>query len=178
METSQTKETLPLDQPSDVTSGNVISPVSEADATPSLKTLPLTPIETPPELADRFSFVRELGRGTQGRVYEAIRLQDNQRVAIKKLNIDSIQTWKEYDLFMREAETLKSIQLPGIAHFYEALEFLEIEHPAAYIIQEYIAGRSLSEMNASGYRFSMQRVFEVAERLVVILKELHHHDPP
>ena len=135
-------------------------------------------IPTPEELAGRYQFIRELGHGTQGHVYEAKRLSDGLHVAIKQLRIDSVQTWKEYDLFMREANVLKELNCRGIATFYEALEFLNIEHPAAYIVQEFIDGRSLGDMMKSGYRFSMQRVFEIVVRMLLLLKELHRHDPP
>ena len=139
---------------------------------------PKVDVSTPPELADKYTFIEELGHGTQGHVYLAKRNLDGTSVAIKQLRIDSVQTWKEYDLFMREAKTLQSIQYAGIAKFYEALEFLDIPHPAAYIVQEYIDGRSLGDMIQSGYRFSMQRVFACAERLTTILKNLHSHTPP
>ena len=135
-------------------------------------------IPTPDELVGRYQFIRELGHGTQGHVYEAKRISDNLHVAIKQLRIDSVQTWKEYDLFMREANVLRSLNYRGIATFYEALEFLNIEHPSAYIVQEFIDGRSLGDMMKSGYRFSMQRVFEIVVRMLTLLKELHRHDPP
>ena len=135
-------------------------------------------IKTPTELADKYTFIQELGRGTQGHVYKAVRKSNQEYVAIKQLRIDSIQSWKEYDLFMREAETLKSLNIPGVVKFVEALQFLDIEHPAAYIVQEYIPGRSLGEMMRSNYRFSTQQIFKFAIKLLTILKELHHHDPP
>ncbi|MBR4984557.1 MAG: serine/threonine protein kinase [Proteobacteria bacterium] len=135
-------------------------------------------IATPSELAGKYRFVRELGHGTQGHVYEAQRVSDGHLVAIKQLRIDSVQTWKEYDLFMREAHALQSLNYKGIATFYEALEFLDIEHPAAYIVQEYIDGRSLGEMMKNGYRFSMQRIFEIVVRMLTLLKQLHQNVPP
>ncbi len=135
-------------------------------------------IPTPKELEGKYQFIRELGHGTQGHVYEARRVSDGMHVAIKQLRIDSVQTWKEYDLFMREAHALQRLTFEGIATFYEALEFLEIEHPAAYIVQEFIDGRSLGDMMKSGYRFSMQRVFEIVVRMLKLLKKLHHLEPP
>lgn len=135
-------------------------------------------ITTPYELVGKYQFIRELGHGTQGHVYEARRLSDNIHVAIKQLRIDSVQTWKDYDLFMREANVLKDLNFRGIAAFYEALEFLSIEHPSAYIVQEFIDGRSLGDMMKSGYRFSMQRVFEIVVRMLTLLKALHLHVPP
>ena len=61
-------------------------------------------VMTPPELADRYRFIKALGEGAQGKVFLAQRLLDGKQVAIKQLRIDSIKTWKEYTLFHREAE--------------------------------------------------------------------------
>ena len=133
---------------------------------------------TPADISDKYTFVRQLGKGSQGSVYEAFRNSDHQRVAIKVLNINSIQNWKEYDLFWREAETLKVLNISGVATFYEAIESLDTPAPHAYLVQQCIQGRSLSDMIHSGYRFNVQTVFKLALQLIDILEQLQRHDPP
>ena len=64
---------------------------------------------TPADIADRYTFTRFLGRGTQGSVYAAERKSDSLPVAIKVLQINSIQNWKEYELFWREESVKKSV---------------------------------------------------------------------
>ncbi|MBQ1925719.1 MAG: serine/threonine protein kinase [Proteobacteria bacterium] len=135
-------------------------------------------LQTPPELQDRYRFVRELGSGAQGKVFLAIRLEDNQKVAIKQLRIDSIKNWKEYTLFHREAEVLSSLDIPGVVKFYEALDCLEAEPPCSYIVQEYIEGMTLKQMLKGGYRFSLNRVYDIVLQLLDILQKLHTHNPP
>ena len=78
-------------------------------------------IKTPGSLQDAYLFIRQLGRGSQAKVFLAIRLADGQKVAIKQLNIGSVKTWKEYDLFHREARLLESLDIEGVANFYEAI---------------------------------------------------------
>ena len=134
--------------------------------------------QTPPELQDRYRFVRELGSGAQGKVFLAIRLEDNQKVAIKQLRIDSIKNWKEYTLFHREAEVLSSLDIPGVVKFYEAYDCLEADPPCSYIVQEYIEGMTLKHMLKSGYRFSSNRIFDIVLQLLDILQKLHTHEPP
>ena len=135
--------------------------------------------KTPAEeaLSQRYQIIREIGHGTQAKVYEAKRLADDQRVAIKELRIDSLPNWKAYDLFWREVETLKSLNIKGVAKFYEVIEQLDSPQPCAYLVQQYISGKSLSEMIRSGYRFDIPTVFKIAVQLVDILKALHHHEP-
>ena len=133
--------------------------------------------ETPLILADQYRFTRMLGHGTQAKVYEAERLSDGQKVAIKALQIHSVQSWKAYELFKRESEVLSGLNVQGVAKFYASFEALEGDMPAAYIVQEYIDGRSLDAMLRGGYRFSINQVFDIAKKLIAILEALHHHDP-
>ena len=125
-----------------------------------------------------YRFIQKLGHGSQGQVYLAERLSDGLEVAIKKLNIDSVKNWKEYELFHREAETLASLNIEGVAHFYEAIERLEDTPPCSYLVQEYIDGKSLNDMLKSGHRFSYVDVYDILLQLTSILHELHTHEPP
>ena len=133
---------------------------------------------TPTDIADRYTFTRFLGRGTQGSVYAAERKSDSLPVAIKVLQINSIQNWKEYELFWREAKTLQSLDIPGVATFYEAIENLDEDQPHAYLVQQLIQGKTLADTIKSGVRFSIQNVFSLAIQIIDILEKLHHHDPP
>ena len=133
---------------------------------------------TPADIADRYTFTRFLGRGTQGSVYAAERKSDGLPVAIKVLQINSIQNWKEYELFWREAETLQSLDIPGVATFYEAIENLDEDQPHAYLVQQLIRGKTLADTIKSGVRFSIQNVFSLAIQIIDILEKLHYHDPP
>ena len=133
---------------------------------------------TPAELADRYRFIRELGSGTQGKVFLAERLADNKNVAIKQLRIDSVKTWKEYTLFHREADVLATLNIPGVVKLYEACDYLEAKPPCSYIVQEYIEGMTLKQALSSGYRFSLNRAYDLILQLIDILEKLHTHNPP
>ena len=132
----------------------------------------------PTALREKFTPLRKLGQGTQGSVYLALRKSDGQKVAVKAIRIHSVQNWKEYDLFKREAIALQSLQIKGVAKFYDYDEFLEEKNPVACIVQEYIDGRSLQDMIRSGYRFTLRKIFEIAGQILNILEQLHQHEPP
>ena len=125
-----------------------------------------------------YHFIRELGHGAQGQVLLAERESDGRKVAIKKLNINSVKNWKEYELFHREADTLASLDIDGVAHFYEAIERLEDNPPCSYLVQEYIHGKSLNDMIKMGHRFSLDIVYDILMQLIMILYQLHTHQPP
>ena len=133
---------------------------------------------TPPELADKYHFVSQLGEGTQGKVFLAKRVSDGQKVAIKQQRIDSVKNWKEYTLFHREAEMLSKLNMTGVAKFYEACEFLDADPPCSYIVQEYIEGPTIKEILSTGTRMSLDRVYDLALQIIDILEKLHKHDPP
>ncbi len=134
--------------------------------------------DIPSGMLEKYTFVSKLGEGSQGNVFKAIRKSDGLTVAIKKIRIDSVSTWKEYDLFHREAGVLASIHDPSVAEFYEAQEFLNEKKPSAFIVQELLQGRSLQKMLKTGYRFTISRIFKMALGLVELLERLHAHEPP
>ena len=135
-------------------------------------------LKTPEKLAERYTFLQELGHGGQARVFLARRISDGKFAAIKQLRIDSIKTWKEYTLFHREAEVLSALDIPGVVKLYDACDSLEEEPPCSYIIQEYIEGPTLKQVLRSGYRFSLSQIYELVLQLLDILKKLQTHDPP
>lgn len=134
-------------------------------------------ILTPEVLKSKYTYIREIGHGTQGHVFHARRLEDGVDVAIKVLDIDSVKNWKEYELFQREVDVLSSLQMDGVAKFYEAIEDLESARPAAYLVQEFIPGTALSDKLKSGYRISINRIYDLLLQLLDILEALHTHDP-
>ena len=143
---------------------------------------PVQSVSTSPRfmmrLPENYQFIQMLGRGTQGQVCYARRKSDGLNVAIKQLNIESVKSWKEYELFRREAEILSSLNIHGVAKFYEAIECLDDDPPCSYIVQEYIAGTSLARLMQSGHRFSIDRVYSIIIQLLKILQQLHTHTPP
>ena len=125
-----------------------------------------------------YRLIKELGRGAQGKIFLAERESDGLKVAIKQLNISSVKNWKSYELFHREADVLKSLNVDGVAKFYDAIDRLDDVPPCSYIVQEYIPGKSLQSMINAGHRLSVHRVCHIILQLLNILKSLNEHDPP
>ena len=129
-------------------------------------------------LFSKYTIEREIGHGAQGRIFQGKRLSDNLTVAIKQLNISSIKTWKEYELFHREAALLESVHISGVAKFYEAIECLDDDPPCSYIVQEYVEGASLQKMIRDGHRFKVDDVYDILIQTLRILAKLHQNEPP
>ncbi|MBO5754346.1 MAG: serine/threonine protein kinase [Proteobacteria bacterium] len=128
-------------------------------------------------LKDKYIIESELGQGAQGKVYLGRCLADNQKVAIKVLRVNSVNDWKQYELFQREADVLKNLNVPGTARFYEAIQDLDSEEPMSLIVQEYIDGRSLQTYIDKNSYFSFDITCEILIRLYRVLMALHEQKP-
>ena len=133
---------------------------------------------TPSSLQGIYQFEAEIGHGAQGKIFRAIRLADQKQVVIKQLNVHSIKNWKEYELFHREAEVLQSLDISGVAKFYDAIDCLEDNPPCSYIVQSLIPGQSLQQMILDGRRFTMDEAYDILIQTLRVLQKLHAHEPP
>ena len=97
----------------------------DSNAQTDSKARPAPTVETPASLRDNYTFIKEIGHGTQGRIYLAENNTDHFQVAVKQLMIESVTNWKAYELFHREAEVLSSLRIRGVSRFYDAIDCLE-----------------------------------------------------
>ncbi len=160
-------------QSAENTESAAVSALTEASADKNHSVL-----STPSSLAGKYQFIKKLGQGSQAKVYLARRLRDDQLVAIKQIDIESVSNWKEYDLFQREVNVLSSLDINGVALFYEAVECLDDSPPRSYLVQEYIAGESLGAMLKAGHRFSTDEVYDILIQLLTILYQLQNRPNP
>jgi serine/threonine protein kinase len=129
-------------------------------------------------MANRYMYMRKLGKGSQGQVWLAQRNSDNELVAIKQLNIHSVTTWKMYELFKREANILENLNIQGVVPFYEYVEDLQAQPPFVCIVQKFIDGQTLAEMLKSKHRFETETIYDIITQILKILEKLHTHHPP
>lgn len=129
-------------------------------------------------LKGKYDVQFKLGQGAQGNVYLGRCIADDKLVAIKVLRVNSAKDWKQYELFEREANVLKSINVPGTARFYEAIQDLDSAVPMSVIVQEYIEGRSLQSYIDKNARFSFDVLCGILIKLYCILCDLHGQNPP
>lgn len=99
-------------------------------------------------LDDRYTLVRELGRGGFATVYEATQLNMDRRVAIKVLDepLGSRRDTNFYDRFLREAKVAASIDHPNIVTIHDYGVTPSPRHP--YIVMELLEGRDLADVIA------------------------------
>lgn len=128
-------------------------------------------------LQGKYTLEKVIGQGSQGKIYKGTCVADGKPVAIKQLRVTSTENWKQYELFDREAKVLASLDLPGTAKFYEAIQNLEGPNPISVIVQEFIPGRSLQTYINNGDRFLFEHVCQILIKILDILQSLHQHNP-
>lgn len=129
-------------------------------------------------VTERYDFLEKLGRGTQGQVWLGRRKSDGEKVAIKQLNVHSVTTWKQYELFQREAQMLASLDVAGVVPFVEYIEDLTSNPPCVCIIQKYVEGQSIAAMLKAGHRFEAESIYDIVAQMLKILQALHERVPP
>ena len=136
------------------------------------------PVNIPDVITRKYEFIERLGKGSQGQVWRAERKNDGQIVAIKQLNVHSVTTWKQYELFRREADILASLEVEGVAPFYEYIEDLSANPPCVCIVQKFVEGQTLAEFLKKKHRFATETIYDIVLQMLQILQELHGRKPP
>ena len=133
--------------------------------------------ETPEKLKSAgYQLIREIGEGANGKTYLGKNRRTGETVAIKALKFSD--DLKNYELFEREAETLKQIQTPGVPKFFEYITDGQ-KFRDCWLVQEYIGGESLQELMDQGFHFRESEVLEIMLQTAGIISELQtRYSPP
>ena len=65
-------------------------------------------------------------------------------------------------------------RIDGIAKFYEAVDHLDADTPYSYILQEYIPGKTLTQMLKSSHRFTLIKSFQRISLANIAQKNTSH----
>ena len=121
----------------------------------------------------RYEIEETLGRGAMGIVYLARDPLIDRRVALKTLRVDlDAEHAEEFrERFVREARAAGRLNHPGIVTVHDVGE--EPESGLMYIAMEYIQGRDLKELLASGHQFRPSEVARIIADIAVALDYAH-----
>jgi serine/threonine protein kinase len=128
-------------------------------------------------LRDRYRIQSLLGRQTGRRTFLALDLQTEHPVVLKLLLFGPDFTWDDLKLFEREAEVLKSLDLPAIPQYLDCFD-VETELGKGFaLVQTYIEANSLQHWLDAGRTFSEKELIAIAKSLLAILDYLHSRQP-
>ncbi|KAL3461583.1 hypothetical protein BJX64DRAFT_154644 [Aspergillus heterothallicus] len=131
--------------------------------------------ETPP-----YEFEELIGKGAYGRVYKGHQLPSRQVVAIKVLDIDSldyksVRDFKDESIkdFIHETKVMKQVKDSGARNINELIEAVSI-HSQLWLVCEYCPGGSVRTlMRATGDRLDEKFLIPVARELAAGLRAIH-----
>jgi hypothetical protein len=129
-------------------------------------------------IAERYEIVRPLGRGAFARTLLARDLNEDRLVAIKALHPRAVGEWKTYELFEREATTLRGLRHHGVPVIYDAFRAHWDGGETAFLVMEYVEGPSLAEVIAERKHLDTIDVLHLFDEMLGVLDYLHTRAPP
>jgi serine/threonine protein kinase len=130
-------------------------------------------------LQERYRLIQPLGQnaGRQTWLAEDLLEQAETSVIVKLLTFPDQVNWNLLKLFEREANILRQLNHPRIPKYRD---FFSIEDRALWfgLVQEYITGVSLKTVLERGERFTIAKIYQIANELLDILTYLHDLKPP
>ncbi|MBQ9395136.1 MAG: serine/threonine protein kinase, partial [Proteobacteria bacterium] len=123
-----------------------------------------------------YQYQELIGEGANGKTYKAKNLKTGEIVAVKELKFSD--NLKNYELFEREAETLKTIHTPGTPHFYDYITG-EKEFTECWLVQEYVNGKSILDKMENGEKFDEVKTLKMMLQTADIVRMLQTmYTPP
>ena len=97
-------------------------------------------------LAGRYQFIEEIGRGAMGIVYKVYDSRLERTIALKAMQSNPIESPKQGKRFLRETRLLAKLNHPGIIKIYD----IATAHNYNFFTMELIDGESLEQLMADG----------------------------
>lgn len=117
--------------------------------------------------------IKILGHGSTGTVYLAHDPIIDRHVAVNTFNFQKLASRKKHcHLLINEARAAGKLSHPYIVSIFEGLN----KGDTTYVAMEYLQGRELSKMLASGHRFEYKEVALIVKRLAQALGYAHRND--
>lgn len=116
-----------------------------------------------------------LGQGGQGSTFRGVDRETGDDVAIKVLSIKGSKSWKAFDRFEREMDTLAKLSHPGIPKYRDRYAY---EASGDYfLVMDLVDGAPLSTY-LEGPGLPVATVRDVLEQTLDVLAYLHRQRPP
>jgi serine/threonine-protein kinase len=129
-------------------------------------------MKSAPKRLGEYPLLGAIGKGSMGVLYKSVDPRTGRPVALKTIRrdlLDSDGTESFSARFRIEAQAAGGLTHPGIVAVYEYGE----EEAYAYIVMEYVEGRSLQECFGQQVSFSVKRAVNILSQLLEALQYAH-----
>jgi serine/threonine protein kinase len=121
-------------------------------------------------IGDKYSIVQVIGSGGMGIVYEATHLRLGQRVAVKMLLPDLMESESAVARFEREARAIAHLRSPHVARVFD-VDALSDGTP--YMVMEFLEGRDLAEELVARGPLSVEEAVDYMRQVCDAMAEAH-----
>ena len=130
-------------------------------------------IEVSDDVLQHYHHLQKIGHGAQGTMLKALDDTDHP-VAIKVFDFGTVREWKDVELFKREIDVLKNLNIDGVPRYIETIKTDKV----IYLVEEYIDAQSIEKQMKNGRNFTVDECTTILERTAKILTKLGAHTPP
>jgi hypothetical protein len=120
--------------------------------------------------AGQYRILRRMGSGATGVIYEAVRISDGQRVAIKLLRVAAAHDAVASDRLRREAEALGLSWHPNVV---EVIDHGHLPDGTTYLVMELLPGESLAARLLARGRLTPGELLPIALQMCDALSAVH-----
>ncbi len=131
--------------------------------------------DTIPSESEAYTVEERIGGGGMGVTWQVRRERDGEVFVYKELRVEALEDWKAAELFEREVEVMRGLDLDGVPRFIDAIVDRDERHVG--YVQQLAPGRPLSELVSGSDPLPPERFEGYLRRLLSILAELHAHTP-
>lgn len=132
----------------------------------------------PKAILTRYTPLKTLGQ-SHGALTQQVRDEDTGEVVVlKSIALAKATSWKQLELFRREARTLSQLEHAHIPRLRNYIEALQENQPSCHLVLSHLPGESLSKRVYAKGPLRAEQVFQVAHQLLEILTYLHQFHPP
>jgi tRNA A-37 threonylcarbamoyl transferase component Bud32 len=121
-------------------------------------------------IAERYTIVRQIGKGGMGKVYEAKHTSIDKKVAIKILNKDYSDDKEALERFQQEAKIAGSV---GHTNICEVLDFGTTDEGQPFLVMEYLEGDSVADMLDVRRTLPINVALTIVRQVLDALEEVH-----
>ncbi|WP_330478089.1 protein kinase [Streptomyces platensis] len=125
-------------------------------------------------LGQRYELVEQLGHGGMGTVYRAVDHRLRRTVAVKTLSAELAMQPEFLTRFQREAHAAAALNHPGVATVHDVGEDAGGGAAEPYLVMEYVAGRTLSQVLRDG-PLAVAQAVDITGQVLAALEHSHRH---
>lgn len=124
------------------------------------------------EIRDQYDFIRQIGEGGMGKVYEAYDKSLKRKVAIKRVRPELVRSAYVREQFLSEARMVALLRHPYIVEIYTVIE----TENSLYLVFEYVDGQTLETRLDIDGRLPFSVVKTIFKNVCEALEYAHAQD--